>query len=287
MSKKRYIKDRNVLLIRQNLKTLYDNKYYNLFLTKYKFKELSKEENEYLLRKLWTDGTIAIFKDDLIADKIFFAPYATNEWNMYDAPAKITLINVKNSSVIPSKQMNVNEDVVIGYIMKTHKGVKWYVDNIINKIVDVEMVINTNLYTHKLPYFIGVTPEDENQVNAVIDKVFNDELEVCVPADRVDQLKTLSNGSPYIIDKLYNYKTSLENELDSFLGIDNTPSLESRMLVDQVNANNEKIKESKEAFEYCLNELVEDVKKVLNFTLTLDKIEYEDEQTKKENKDEL
>lgn len=283
MSKKKFIKTRNTNDERTNLKTYYSNKYYNLFLTKYRFNELSKEENEYIFKKFWSDGTIAIFKDEFIEDKLFFAPYSVNGWNMYDAPINVLLINTKNSDVIPNKIMEVNKDVVIAYIMKTHKGVRWYVENIIDKIVNVEMVINTNLYTHKLPYIFGVTPEDENEFKSIVDSIFNDELEICVSADRVDQLKVLNNNAPYIIDKLYNYKTSLENELDTFLGIDNAPSLESRMLVDQINSNNEKIQESKESFMYCLDEMIKDVKDVFGVTLTLDVIESEEKEDPQEN----
>ena len=50
----------------------------------------------------------------------------------------------------------------------------------------------------------------------------------------------LDTSSPYILDKLQQQKTDLKNELLTYLGINNNNNIKKeRMIVDEVNANNE------------------------------------------------
>ena len=85
------------------------------------------------------------------------------------------------------------------------------VDMYIDQIVDVDMTIRTNLKLHKLPWLIGVTPENKDKMQALITAIENDETALF--ADVESPLDSVSNGAPYIIDKLYAYKQAIENEL--------------------------------------------------------------------------
>ena len=44
-----------------NARRFYENKYFGLFLNAYKFTNLTKNQERYLLKKLWQNGTICAF----------------------------------------------------------------------------------------------------------------------------------------------------------------------------------------------------------------------------------
>lgn len=221
------------------------------------------------MKKMWSEGTIALFKIKN-TDMIGLTPYTTQTYNMYDFPEEIELINKKNLPFIPNGKLVVNKDVVIGWIQANHRSVKEIVEYYIERIVQVDMVINTNLQTHKLPFIVGVSPEDHDKAQDILDRIINNEVGVFLDADNLNIIKTLSTTTPYIIDKLYNYRTSLENELLTYLGLDNNISNENRMLVDQINANNEMINANQNSLLSNLKNLFDTSNEVLGTNLSVE-----------------
>ena len=91
------------------------------------------------------------------------------------------------------------------------------------------------------------------------------------------------------IDKLNEYKRGLEQELLTFLGVDNngTGQLEqTHVSVDAVNANNDMINDFGESIEGEINKWLEQIKRVLGRTLTIKNVSkpvntvHEDEEPK-------
>lgn len=191
------------------------------------------------MRKFWTDGTVAAFPIRHTKE-LGFTTYAVQRFNMYDFPDVVMLINKWNVPFMPKGPQTVGKGAVLGWIQSNHKPVRLIVDYYIDRMVQVDMVINTNLQTSKLPFVVGITPTDVQKAQDIIDRILNDEVAVFMDADDLNLVKNLATTTPYIIDKLYTYKTSLENELLTFLGIDNALSddTKDRLIVDQVNANN-------------------------------------------------
>lgn len=105
------------------------------------------------------------------------------------------------------------------------------------------MLINNNLKLQNMPFVIGVTEDDKEQFEDIITRILNNELIVFTSVGDLNKLQTLTTNSPYIVDKLKSYEVSLENELLTILGIQNSGSQakKAQMLVDEVNANNDVI----------------------------------------------
>jgi len=133
------------------------------------------------------------------------------------------------------------------------------------------MVINTNLQTHKMPFLVGVSPNDIEKAKDIISRILNNEVEVFMDAEDLQLVKSFATETPYIIDKLYSYKTSLENELLTYLGIDNAVAddTKDRLIVDQVNANNQMINANRQGMLECVTEFVDLIKEVLGFEITV------------------
>ena len=258
------------------LYNLYTNKYYNIFLDRYKFPELDYEQEHFLLSQFWFNGTISAFllegsqgASQHPQGLLILAPVARCEYNIYNFPVWAIPVNTRGVKFIPARRMKVNEEIVIGFCQKNHESVKRFVKTYVDKIVDVEMVIRANLFAHKMPWLIGVTPEDKKKMEALFDKIMGDEDSIFVDLEDVDKLKTLLSGAPYIIDKLYSYKASLEDELREYLGFENRGTQEKKehLITTEVESNNEITEQHSEIFFNEMKIFCDNVSKVLGFPL--------------------
>lgn len=220
------------------------------------------------MRKFWSEGTIAAF-DYKAIDDIGFAPYSVNGYGLYDVPTHTILINERNVPGIPSKTMVVNKDVVLGYYQRNHKPVVKIVDYYVNRLTQIDMVMNTNLEMQKMPYLIGIDSSDTTTANNIVNKILNNELVVFATLEELKNVTTLVNGAPYILDKLYMLKNNLECELLTFLGVDNSQIDVDKLAVDQINSNNQVINSNAEGYEKELTKFCERVKEVLGYEISV------------------
>ena len=267
MSKKKYARE-DIRELQSKIKYVLQNKYFNLFMNSMEWEGLDDEVEDYIMKKFWSQGTVSAFEIKN-ADMLGFAPYAVSSYTMYDAPSTVNLINERNVPYVPSGQMTVNQDVVIGYFQRNHKSVASIVDYYIDRLVQVEMVINTNLQVSKVPYLIGINPEDKQAAENIINDILNNEVVVFANLESLNQVKTLANGSSYIIDKLYDYKQKLESELLNYLGVDNSAFTYTNVRVDQVNSNNEVINQASNGFERELDKFCKRIQEVLGYTISV------------------
>lgn len=250
------------------VKHIYLNKYYNLFMNSLKWTGLTKEEENYIMRKLWATGTISAF--NMKDFGTVYAPYAVQGYGLYDVPTDVTIINERNVPGFPLNALKVNKDAVLGFIQRNHKSIFEFVDYYVNRLAQVEMVINTNLELQKLPYLIGLSDSDKTNAETIINKILNNELVIFANLEEVNQVKSLVNGAPYILDKLYLFKNNLESELLTILGIDNSQIDVDKLAVDQINANNQMINTNSQGYVNELMKWCKDVEKYLGTTISVE-----------------
>ena len=263
--KANYFKKLNSNVARAEIKSYYMKKYYNLFMNSYKWDGIDTQQKEFLMRQLWDVGTFATFKQEFTEGStlhpkglLVMTPYAVNGWNIYDYPVKVNLINTKGVKFIPTTALEVNKDVVLCWIQRSHKSIREMVEFKIDELVNIEMVIRANLKAHKIPFVFTIEPENEEKFRILFDKIMSDDDALFTSANDINNIKLLLSGTPYIIDKLYNYKKSIENELREFLGLDNLGVSEKKehLITSEIEANDEVITESQNSFidnliEYC------------------------------------
>ena len=282
-----------------NARRFYENKYFGLFLNAYKFTNLTNNQERYLLKKLWQNGTICAFvlagtQEDpslkqLLSNSskatmelgndspnglLIFVPYAVNQYNIEDEPSVVNYINVRGATFIPTGIYKVNKDCVIGWAHKSHAPIRNLVLYYIDRIVDVENTINMNLFVHKLPRLVVCSPEDRSRVEDLMEAIERGEKKLFLDAVDVQAIKNVldaGSNTSYIIDKLYQYKQNLENELLSFLGINNIPiEKKERLITDEANSNNQLINDSSDCFLDCLKDFCEEVSNILNYPLSVE-----------------
>ena len=244
MSKKIRYNSGEIKKLRNQIKRSYDNKYYNLFLNTFKFEpedNISEEEKKFLLKQLWCDGTIAITKNQFV-DMLVYTPYSVMDYNLYEYPETVRLVNLHMSPLVnANKNYIINKDCVLMWILNSKQSIRSLVDPFIDRIVSVEMIINTNLIAHKLPLLMTISEQDADKARDIINRLLEDEPVLFTDVKDLTNLQAFVSGTPYIIDKLYAYKNSLEAELQTLLGIANNMSNDTRLeylTVDQVNSSN-------------------------------------------------
>ena len=268
------------LLSRVQLKNVLFNQKFNLYMNNYEFGgDLDYQQREYILLQFWSVGQISCFKleksegaKDHPQGLGVFCPFAPGYWNIYNWPTKVSLINTRGVRFIPAGLKEVDKEVVIGYAMRNRKPVSLMVESYIERIVDVLMVIRTNLKTHKMPWLIVGNPEDQAKLKVLFEGLKQDEPELYMDSDDSNNIKALVSGAPYIIDKLYQYAEALNNELDEFLGFNNIGVGEKKehLITAEVSANNGIIEANKNSLIDTIKEFFERCNKVFGFNYSIE-----------------
>ena len=266
-----------VAVLQANTRQNLINRFYNLWMSKYIWKgldeDIKEQEENYIMRKFWCDGTVAAFKIKN-TDLLGFTTWAQTQVNMYNFAEVITLNNEHGVSteIIPSKPMIVNKDAVIGWCQPNHKSIAAIVNYYVDRIVQVEMVINTNLQLQKMPFLLGVDAVDKQKMSDIVRRILNNEVVVFTDLEDIAKIQSFATQTPYVIDKLSTYKRDIEHELYSFFGIDNNDSQleKSHITTDAANANNDIINNYSEAIETEINKWLDQINRVFGRKITIE-----------------
>lgn len=275
---------------RKEIFNIYMWKYFNLFMGAYRISNVSQDQEEFILRRFWSMGKIASFivegtkmpEGSELASvnsypngMIAFTDFAPVIYNIYDWPVVVNLIKTRGASFIPTERLNVNEQCVIGYCQKNKLPVKVIVEYYVSRIVDIEMTIRQQLISHKVPWLIATSPENEDKMKKLWDKIMCDDDALFLSAMEVDALKVLVGGNAsYIIDKLYQQKQAYENELLTYLGIDNLGTMQKKehLQLDEANSNNELINDFGDCFLDTMKAFFKRIRDYLGYEIDIEAI---------------
>lgn len=237
MAKQKLKKKYNGVNIEAETKHILLNKFYNIFMNSVELEGLTHEEEDYILRKLWSVGTISAFSMNNVG--VVFAPYSITTYGLYDTPIDINFINERNVPGFKFKGKN-GVDCCIGFINRNHKPVKEIIQYYVDKMTEVLMSIYINTQTSKLPFLASVNSDNIDAANEVINNIYNNELAIFMNSDIAQSIQVNATGN-YIIDKLWVQYQNYLGECLTELGVDNNCLNFNAVTVDQVNSNNELI----------------------------------------------
>lgn len=285
MSKKKHKRNlykQSAVFLRENIRQYYLEKFFNQFLNRFEFEGLDYQQIAYIMRKFWDAncGTVAAhvlphtMNENYPEGVIIFTPWTmSGVYNIYDYPTKALLINTRGVDFIPTEALPLDEEggVCIGYIQKDRKGISANIEAMIEKLVDIECVIRTNLKSQKTPWLIGVTPENEFRMNELWDNLDSDDPKLFVSLDELQVAKALVSGAPYVLDKLEAQRQQVENEILTRLGINNVGIMQKKehFTVDEVNSNNQQIAASGDEYIDCLTEWFTNIKTFLGYSISV------------------
>lgn len=275
--------DETVQLLLKNTINNYRNKYYNVWMTKFKWNGLDEEakeqEQNYIMRQLWKEGSVWI-RNIEGTDMIAVCPFAANTYNYLDFPETVTLVNKRGVSkqIIPEGVQVVNVDGCMLYCTPGHDPISRIVDYYVDRIAQVEILLNNNLKLQNMPFIVGCDESNKKQLQDIVNRILNGELAVFTSMNDIKQLQALMTTAPYLLDKLKAYQVSIENELLTVLGINNsgTQAKKAQMLVDEVNANNDVINDYGQSIVDEMKAWLDRANKVLNRNISIEAKEVED-----------
>lgn len=275
--------DETVQLLLKNTINNYRNKYYNVWMSKFKWNGLDEEakeqEQNYIMRQLWKEGSVWI-RNIEGTDMIAVCPFTINTYNYLDFPETVTLVNKRGASkqIIPEGIQVVNVDGCMLYCTPGHDSISRIVDYYVDRIAQVEILLNNNLKLQNMPFIVGCDESNKKQLQDIVNRILNGELAVFTSMNDIKQLQALMTTAPYLLDKLKAYQVSIENELLTVLGINNsgTQAKKAQMLVDEVNANNDVINDYGQSIVDEMKAWIERANKVLNRNISIEAKEVKD-----------
>ena len=121
---------------------------------------------------------------------------------------------------------------------------------------------------------------------AIVDDMDETKPFIVIPSEYAERIKAFNSGAVYNVDKLYNYKCALENEIREFLGLENLGFGEKKehLLVDEIAQNDQVTKQSGDTFYDSLLEFAERVEDTFGYALPIEVAE--EELPAKENEEE-
>ena len=109
------------------------------------------------------------------------------------------------------------------------------------RINEVEQTMDINLNGQKTPFVILCDEKERLTFKNILNQV--QKFKYAIFGSKklsINSMSVMETKSEYLLDKLQDHKNSLMNELLTFLGINNNNTdKKERLLVDEVNANNE------------------------------------------------
>ena len=306
MSKIKFNKRKeNSVLIRNRFEFYYNEKFFNKWMNKFKFDGLNYQQINYIMRKFWAVGTIAMSRPvgipnnlgiDLGEDSVIFTPYApTSVYNIYDYPTKVNLINTRGVKFVNGAALEVDKDVVLLFCQKNHKSIYSSIECKIKQLVDLEMTMRTNTKGKKMPWLFITNPENKEAIKELADGLENDDPILFTTMEEVEKSQNaLSSGAPYVLDKLEQLRQKLENDILTILGVNNVGVAEKKehLVVDEINANNQDIQENGDDFLTLVQEGFERGNKVFGTSINVSLAhevwynKYEEENPQEEGDDE-
>lgn len=197
---------------------------------------LTSEQLELMLIQY---GTLLGFQDKL-RGLLILPCFGTSQFNVYGLPTKyrVNSLNGKYNETI---------DIDEGVLLKNNPlGTPEYstLEIYAERINDIERTQDVNLFQQNIPKLLLTDEDGKLTAKNIIAKLQRFKFVLIGRNTLSKSLSTndvLDTSAPYLLDKLQEQKEDLKNELLAYLGINNVSNMKKkeRMIVDEVNANNE------------------------------------------------
>lgn len=146
------------------------------------------------------------------------------------------------------------------------------------RISDIECTQEVNLFQMNIPKILSTTRDGILTAKNIIKKIQEFKFVVYTREKGINQqLKqddVIDTSAPYLLDKLGDYETFYRNKALSFLAINNANTTKrERLIVDEVNANNDLLNTILDMMYEERQEFCEEVREKFNIEITVEKRE--------------
>ena len=193
-------------------------------------------ESRHIERQLYENGECFFFKHKAMGF-ICLPCYDTNQQNIY---GEYDEGMVMSANGLINETVNYKKDGVHILNNDLKQPTKGYIADYSQKITQTELAIKMNIHQQKFPYFITCNKKNELSWKNMYQQIALGEPAIFhSDAITINDIQVMPTQAPYVADKLNQYRFELEREILTFLGINNNFEKSERLIVDEVNSNNE------------------------------------------------
>ena len=258
------------------------SRYFSLFsclaMNRFEWKNLPKGISSRKIEKyLFNYGQVA-FVDDKELGLLCLPCSPSSGFNVYGSPLSFTVFGIGYNKVFSRDEairVKANDNA---YPMIHH--IRYFAD----KMAKVDKAIDVNIEHQKTPYIVGTTKQNELTMRNIVNKIEKDEYAIYVDeklnAGGELGIQVANTLAPFVADKLQEHKNNLQCELLTLLGLNNTASnnmKKERLLVDEVNVNNDEIKMYLDIELACREHAVKQVNERFGLNISVEKTQKDSE----------
>lgn len=217
-------------------RTIY-NKYKLISVNSFQWEGLPDGIEERHIEKVLFDYGKAIFFRDPDMSYMVLQAQQGADLNVYGEPLRYRAVGFNYN-----KEYNADDCVIIEnnkLRLNTHDFIMMYA----NKITEAERTMDVNVKANKTPVIMTCDDKDLLSFKRIFQLVDGNTPAIyCDKSLNPDSIQALDMKAQFLGNDLMDYKKSVENELLTFLGINNSPvDKKERVITDEANANNQLI----------------------------------------------
>ena len=265
-----------------------DSYYRNIAVSQRKYKNLPEGITSWYIEDvLFCDGMCAWLTTPKYG-VIVLKCSPTGKFNIMGQPAEYLATGIgKSIRFAPDVSGVVMRNTPLGTPTST------LIERYNNRILKIERTLDINIMLHKIPWFIKCSDTQRVTIQNILKNLIKDsdnlEDDAYILADssfNKDSIDVLKTEAPYIADKLTQLKQSVEGDIYTRLGIDNSQiEKKERLVTDEVNANNEIISLSYEMMNTERKNALEKINKMFGLNIELEEKEQPERQPQTEEKE--
>ena len=212
-------------------------KYMNYALDVFRWENLPEGvESRFIERNLYGYGQCFFYKHKAMGF-VCLPVYDTNQMNIYGEYDKGMVMSMNG---LINEMVDYKKDGVHMWNNDLREPTRGYIMDYSDKMTQTELAIKMNIHQQKFPYFIACDKKNEQSWRNMYQRISLGEPAIFHnDALNTDNIQVMPTQAPYVADKLNEYRFELEREILTFLGINNNFEKKERLVIDEVNSNNE------------------------------------------------
>lgn len=235
-------KNKDIIYKRMSEESLLYQKYKGLALDVFRWNGLEDLDGDLtsldIEQVLYEKGEGCFLYDEGLKEYVFLPSYDTATRNIYGR-SDTKYLTSYNGMI--NKSVNLKEDKVINvWNNDLRQPTMGYIREYASKMQEVELAIKQNIFMQKFPYMVACSKKNEMSMRTLFNKIALGEPAIFTSEKlNIESIKILPAQAPYVVDRLNQYRYELEREILTYLGINNSYEKQERLIVDEVNSNND------------------------------------------------
>ena len=250
----------------ENKHNIYE-RFLNIALNRFKWENLPIGlDSEDLEMMLISKGQVMAFNHPILGLTILPC-YGKLDYNIYNKPVAFEVYGYNFHDTI-----SIDDGVRIKNNSRCYSELEM-IEIFSHRMNEIEQIQDVNLFQQSIPFIVAGDEKNKLTIKNLISSIKEHKLAIWIKKGlSLTSDDVLNTTSPFILDKLQDHKKAIENEFLTYLGINNANTdKKERLIVDEVNANNDFILVNLDHMFDERQKAVEEINKKFGLNITVEK----------------